>query len=97
MHNRRGSEFVRMRSVDVSHTGDPIEEASNRQDDVELRLLDEENHRDTEAEKHHHLSSEEEEDSHHLVRQVVPETDNPLLPSLTLRACLLYTSPSPRD
>ena len=56
MHNRRGSEFVRMRSVDVSHTGDPIEEASNRQDDVELRLLDEENHRDTEAEKHHHLS-----------------------------------------
>lgn len=89
MHNRRGSEFVRMRSVDVSHTGDPIEEASNRQDDVELRLLDEENHRDTEAEKHHHLSSEEEEDSHHLVRQVVPETDNPLLPSLTLRAILL--------
>ena len=89
MHNRRGSEFVRMRSVDVSHTGDPIEEASNRQDDVELRLLDEENHRDTEAEKHHPLSLEEEEDSHHLVRQVVPETDNPLLPSLTLRAILL--------
>lgn len=86
MHNRRISEAVRTRDQNAAQ--EELERINEPRDNVELRLLDEERY-GIGHDKHDKFGLNEEDDSHHLVRQVVPETDDPFLPSLTLRAVLL--------
>ena len=88
MHNRRVSEAVRMR--DQNAVQEELERTGEPRDNVELRLLDEERY-DIGHDKHERFGLNEDDDSHFLVRQVVPETDDPLLPSLTLRAVILLS------
>lgn len=82
MHNRHVSDAIRMRTSD--------EIMGDVQDVMELKLLDEER-----PEGDEHIEDDsygvEDEDGLHMIRQVVPETDNPLLPSLTFRAVVLGT------
>lgn len=59
-------------------------------DGVELKLLDEERRKGDEDQPEE-LSTEEDDDGLRMIRQVVPETDNPHLPSLTFRAVVLGT------
>lgn len=86
MHNRRVSEYVRMRNNEPTH--DMMEDASRINDEMEMRLLDDES-RTSKLDTHDGVTMDVEDDTHMLVQQVVPETDNPLLPSLTVRAVLL--------
>ncbi|WFD22648.1 hypothetical protein MEQU1_001322 [Malassezia equina] len=60
------------------------------QDEMELKLLDEEN-RPNEEDIHYDEADFEDDDGLHMIRQVVSETDNPNLPSLTFRAVVLGT------
>ncbi|WFD25942.1 hypothetical protein MNAN1_000915 [Malassezia nana] len=82
MHNRHVSDAVRMRTNEEMDMED--------RDDVELKLLDEER-RAVDEDQPEELSEDEDDDGLRMIRQVVPETDNPHLPSLTFRAVVLGT------
>lgn len=85
MHNRRVSESVRMRSHESDYPeATPYE---SYEDEVALELLDEESR--AQDGKHVNDAIEDDDDGLRIVHQIVPDTDNPLLPSLTFRSVVL--------
>ena len=85
MHSRRQSSMVRGRNADTPY--ERVDDNDSGQDEVELSLLGDGDKGDRHGDEESLL--DDEDSTVKMVRQIVPETDIPTLPSLTFRSLLL--------